>query len=215
VVLRLILLGSPGSGKGTQARMLQEGYQIVHVSTGDILRRAIQAQTELGRLAQSYMDDGNLVPDDVMLRLVKETLDAPRYEAGYVLDGFPRTVPQSTAFESMLLQWGAALTAVISLEVNREVLIHRLSGRRVCPECATTYHIDQLDPSGELRCTRDGALLVQRKDDDAQAVAIRFDAFERETLPLKQFYRDRGLLREIDGSRATGEVFKDIQRILA
>ncbi|MDA0712421.1 MAG: adenylate kinase [bacterium] len=212
MVLRLVLFGAPGSGKGTQAALLKKQFNILHVSTGNIFREYMREKSSLGIKVQSYIDAGNLVPDDIVIELVRVELEDKIKGNGFVFDGFPRTVFQAKKLGEMLDKSGKSLTSVLSLEVNNEELIHRLSGRRMCSTCGAIYHIDNL--AGKNVCPTDHTELVQREDDRAEAVKIRLETFKRETLPLKEYYKDCGLLVEIDGSGRPEEIFERILKSL-
>lgn len=212
---RLELLGPPGAGKGTQAAFLEERYGVVHVSTGDILREAKAAGTPLGLLAKGYMDRGELVPDEVVIGLVRERLrQADVQEKGFLLDGFPRTVAQAEALEALLGELGQPLEAVLCLNVDPERLTKRLSLRRSCPACGAVYHLENRPPKVEERCDACGGQLVQRPDDVEETVRNRLAVYERQTAPLIRYYRERGLLREVDGERSIEEVRRAIVAIV-
>ncbi|RMG13173.1 MAG: adenylate kinase [Deltaproteobacteria bacterium] len=212
--MRLVLFGPPGAGKGTQAIRLAEALGIPQISTGDILRQARAEGTELGRKAAEYMDAGKLVPDDLIVGIIEARIDQPDAKRGYILDGFPRTIPQAEALDAMLARRGEALDAVLSLEVPDEEIVERLSGRRTCPECKAMYHVRFNPPKVEGRCDRCGAALVQRSDDQPEAIRQRLEAFHAQTAPLKAYYRDRGLLKEIQGTGNIEEVYQRIQAAL-
>ncbi len=213
--MRLILFGPPGAGKGTQARRLAEAYGIPQVSTGDILRQARAEGTELGRKAAEYMDAGKLVPDDLIVGIIEERIAQPDARAGYILDGFPRTIPQAEALEAMLNRRGEKIDAVVSLEVPDEAIVERLSGRRTCPECKAMYHVAFNPPKEEGRCDGCGAALIRRSDDEPAAIRQRLEAFHAQTAPLKAFYRERGLLREVQGTGNIEEVYERIRSALS
>jgi adenylate kinase len=204
------MLGPPGAGKGTQAKRLAARLGIPHISTGDILRDAAAAGTPLGREARRYMDDGHLVPDRVIVGLVEERLAAPDAQRGFVLDGFPRTVPQAEAFEALLTRRGTPLDAVVQIAVPRDELVRRLAGRRVCGACGTMYHVSLGPPRHDGVCDGCGGTLVQREDDREETIARRMEVYERETAPLVARYRTTGLLREIPGTGSRDDVFARI-----
>lgn len=208
--MHLIMLGPPGSGKGTQGQMLAEDLQIPHIATGDIFRTAVQELTELGQRAQGYMNRGELVPDKVVVGIVSERLREPDCKKGFVLDGFPRTVEQAEALDEILLGLGKKLDGVILLEVGKEELVGRLSGRRVCRRCGATYHVEHTPPRREERCDRCGGELYQREDDGEETVRRRLDVHEGQTKPLRMYYQRRGLLHIIDASQPIKKVFADI-----
>lgn len=203
---RIVLLGPPGVGKGTQAARLSRELGIPHLSTGDLLRAAVAARTPLGKEAESHMAAGRLVPDPLVLRILKERLAAPDCSAGYILDGFPRNVPQATALESI-----APLDAVLSLDLPEQVLIERLSGRRVCPACQSVYHLVTLPPRVPGRCDKDGGALEQRPDDRPEAIATRLKVYHEQTAPLLAHYRQRGLVRPIDARGTPEEVYQRLR----
>jgi adenylate kinase len=209
--MRLVLLGPPGSGKGTQATALTAALGIPHISTGDILREAIRARTDLGRRASDYMDRGDLVPDDVMIGIVDERVARDDCRPGFLLDGFPRTVPQAEALERTLAARGAALDAVVSIEVPEEEVVRRISGRASCPKCGTPYNRYSSPPKADGVCDKDGANLVQRADDNEGAVRRRLEVYRRQTAPLVEFYRSRGLLREIRGAGDPKGIHREIR----
>ena len=205
--MNVIFLGPPGAGKGTQAVRVCERLGIPQISTGDILRRAMKEGTPTGLAAKSYIDKGELVPDSVVIDIVRERLAQDDCKAGYVLDGFPRTVPQAQALAEF-----ATIDAVIDIEVSDENLTQRLSGRRVCPACGGTYHVSQL--SGATTCEKCGAELIQRNDDKAETVLSRLKVYHAQTAPLIDFYKEQGLLREIDGAAPMDVCFDAILKAL-
>ena len=197
--MRLILLGPPGSGKGTQAQRLVHRHGIVQLSTGEMLRAAVAAETPVGLQAKELMASGSLVPDDVVVGIISDRIDQPDAAKGFILDGFPRTIPQAEKLGEALAKHGKALDAVVSLEVPTETLVERISGRRSCPRDGSVYHIVQNPPRREGVCDLCGATLVQRDDDKPESVRTRMQAYEASTAPLKDFYARRGLLRVVDG----------------
>jgi adenylate kinase len=197
--MNLVLLGPPGAGKGTQAKRLAARFGIPQVSTGDILRKAVKDGTELGKQAGPIMTAGKLVPDDLVVGIVRERLLQPDAGAGFILDGFPRTIPQAEKLEQALASFKKKLEAVISLEVPIDTLVERISGRRSCPRDGSVYHIVQNPPRREGFCDLCGASLVQREDDKPEAVRTRMEAYAADTAPLKDFYARRGLLQVVDG----------------
>lgn len=197
--MNLILLGPPGAGKGTQAKMLCAHYAIPQISTGDILREAVRQQSPLGVKAKSYMDAGSLVPDEVVVGIVKERLQQDDCQKGFVLDGFPRTVAQADALKASLDETGQALDAVISLQVEPEALIERLTGRRTCKECGKGYHVRFDPPRQEGICDACGGQLVQREDDREETIRRRLEIYREQTAPLIDYYRGQGLLNQVDG----------------
>lgn len=205
--MNIIFLGPPGAGKGTQAQRICNALNIPQISTGDILRRAIKEQTPTGLKAKSYIDAGKLVPDDVIIDIVRDRLAQDDAKNGYILDGFPRTVPQAEALEGI-----AKIDAVIDLDVADEKLIARLSGRRVCLKCGATYHVSMLD--GKTTCAACGEELVQRDDDKAETVLNRLTVYHNQTAPLVDFYQNKGLLRVIDGDQDMDTIFASIMAIV-
>jgi adenylate kinase len=201
--MNIIFLGPPGAGKGTQAVRVCERLGIPQISTGDILRRAMKEGTETGKLAKSYVERGELVPDSVVIDIVKERLEMEDCKAGYILDGFPRTVAQAEALAEF-----ARIDAVIDIEVEDEVIVKRLSGRRVCLNCGGTYHVDML--GGSNTCAKCGSELIQRKDDSAETVQSRLTVYHDQTAPLIAFYTQKGLLRSVDGAQGMEECYKSI-----
>jgi adenylate kinase len=209
--MNVILLGAPGAGKGTQAAKIIEAYGLAHISTGDILRGAVANETPLGLEAKRYMDAGDLVPDEVVIGLVKERLAEPDCEAGFILDGFPRTVPQADALAAALASMGRAIDAVISIDVATDALVKRLTARRNCRECGRIYNIITDRPSQHDVCDVCGGEVYQRDDDTVEAVSNRLEVYERSTAPLAEYYREKGLLRSVDGDRDVDAVFRDVQ----
>lgn len=197
--MRLVLLGPPGAGKGTQAERLADHYGIVHISTGDLFRANLREKTALGREAQRYMETGNLVPDSVTEAMVDERLDQPDAAKGFVLDGFPRNLGQAAALERMLKDHAVKLDWALALVVGRDLLVARLTGRRICAKCQATYHVEFNPPVVPGICDRCGGSLVQRSDDSVDTVTRRLEVYDQETAPLLDFYRDRGVLSEIAG----------------
>jgi adenylate kinase len=211
--LRVIFLGPPGAGKGTQAARLAEWAKVPRISTGDMLREAIAAGTALGREIAPLMEKGALVPDDLLIGVVQERLLHKDCAKGYILDGFPRTLRQATGFETMV---GGDLTdelLVFDVEVPRAELLRRLSGRRWCPTCQSTYHVDNNPPRNDLRCDREGAQLIQREDDKEVAVARRLKEYDERTAPLIDYYRGRSHFYHVDGYRPPDAVFQELTRI--
>jgi adenylate kinase len=213
--LNLVLLGPPGAGKGTQAKRLVEKHGLAHVSTGDILRSAIQQGTKLGLNAKGYMDRGALVPDEVVVGIIRERLQAPDCRKGFVLDGFPRTVPQAEALERVLGVVGRKLDAAIALDVSDQTVIDRNTQRRSCPKCGTTYHLVSSPPMKPGVCDKDDTPLQQRPDDQPEQIKKRMAEYREKTEPLKAFYRSRGLLREVDGGQPPEAVEKKLAEALS
>ncbi|MEO8754934.1 MAG: adenylate kinase [Casimicrobiaceae bacterium] len=204
--MRIVLMGPPGAGKGTQAKLMRERTGMAHISTGDLLRKAVASQTEIGRAAQDYMDRGELVPDRLVIGMIDHRLQAEGGVRSFMLDGFPRTVGQAEALEGMLANGEIPLHHVISLAVSREELVRRLSGRRTCRQCNAMFHVAFDPPRQADVCDRCGGALYQREDDREDTIRARLDVYDRSTAPLATFYRSRGLLREIDGTGATADV---------
>lgn len=198
--MRLILIGPPGVGKGTQAQHLQELLGIPHVSTGDLLRSAVQEGSPVGREAKGYMESGRLVPDDLIARLLAERLDRRDAAQGFLLDGFPRTVAQVEALDRLLAARGSTIDLVIALSAPEVEIVRRLSGRRVCPKCGAVYHLDNLPPASSGVCDACGTPLVQRSDDTETVIRERLRVYGEETLPVTEVYRERNVLAVVDGS---------------
>ncbi len=196
--LNIVFLGPPGAGKGTQAVKLSREFEIPHISTGDIFREEMKAESELGKLARSYIDDGNLVPDEVVIRIIQNRLRKDDTRRGYILDGFPRTTPQAESLGEMLREMGTGLSAVIYLEAGEELIIPRLSGRRVCRQCGAIYHLVNMPPAREGICDKCGGELYQREDDRPEAIRRRLEQYERKTAGLINYYQAEGLLRKVD-----------------
>ena len=208
----MILMGPPGAGKGTQAKLLESHFQVRHISSGDLLRGAVKQQTPLGVQAKRYMDRGELVPDEVLLGTIEECLRQDDSRRGFILDGFPRTMPQAEALCALLHAMNAEVDDVTSIRVPREDLVKRLSGRRTCRECGAMYHV-VFDPPRKVGiCNRCGGELYQRDDDQEATIIARLDVYDRQTSPVLNKYRRRGLLREVDGVGSREQVF---DRILA
>jgi len=213
--MRVVFLGAPGVGKGTQADCIAAQYHVAKISTGDLLREAVRNQTTLGLEAKSYMDQGKLVPDAVVIGLVKEKLTDPSCAKGFVLDGFPRTVPQAEALGVALASKGIALGRVVNFQLSREDIVRRLSGRRSCPKCQATFHVDFAPPKVDGICDRCGEPLVQRSDDRREAIEMRLKVYDEQTAPLVRYYQERGLLFQLDGSGGVDVVFQHLSQELA
>jgi len=203
---RVVLLGPPGAGKGTQAKLLEGKFSACQISTGDILRKAVAERTPLGREASEYINRGALVPDGVIVNLVAERLKEKDCEKGFILDGFPRTIPQATSLNAILNQRGIRLSAVLSVRVPHNVIIERLAGRRTCRNCGALSHVVFTPPKKEGVCDRCGGALYQRDDDREETIANRLKVYEDQTAPLVDYYRGQGLLREIDGVGDVDEI---------
>jgi adenylate kinase len=213
--MRVVFLGAPGVGKGTQANRIAAQYQVGKISTGDLLREAVRNRTTLGLAAKSYMDQGNLVPDAVVIGLVREKLADPSCANGFVLDGFPRTVPQAETLGAVLASQGVALDRVVNFQVSREDVVRRLSGRRSCPKCQATFHVDFAPPRVNEICDRCGEPLVQRSDDRREAIEMRLKVYDEQTAPLVRYYDERRLLFPMDASGAMDVVFQHLSQELA
>ena len=209
---RVIFLGAPGAGKGTQARRLAAGSGVPQVATGDMLREAAAAGTPLGREAKRFMDQGALVPDEVVIGLVDERLSRPDAGKGYVLDGFPRTVAQAEALDALLRRLGQDLDRVVFFDVSRDELLRRLTGRRVCRQCGTAFHLVSAPPKAAGRCDQCGGELYQRDDDAEATVGRRLDVYQTQTAPLLDYYRKRGLLVRVAGEGPVDQVAAAIQK---
>ena len=199
--MNLIMLGAPGAGKGTQAERIAEKYSIPTISTGEILRNAISTGTELGKTAKSYMDAGQLVPNDIVIGIIKDFLQQDTCKNGFILDGFPRSIPQAEALDAM----GVKIDAVVSIEVADEKIVERMSGRRVCPGCGASFHVLYKPSEKEGVCTKCGADLIIRKDDNPETVLARLHTYHEQTEPLKGYYANKGILIEIEGQEEVAD----------
>ncbi len=213
--LNLVLLGPPGSGKGTQGERLQEDLELPYWATGDILRAAVREGTELGRSAKEYMDRGDLVPDELIVSMIGERIDSPEAADGFILDGFPRTEPQAEALAAKLSELGRELTAVLLIDVSDEEVVRRLGGRRTCLENGHVFHIEFNPPQQEGVCDLDGSELIVRDDDKPEVIRHRLEQYHEKTAPLIEFYDHQSLLRQIEGSKAPEAVAEEISRTLA
>ncbi len=212
--MKIIMLGAPGAGKGTQAKKIADKYQIPHISTGDIFRTNIKEGTELGKKAKSYMDQGQLVPDELTLELIMDRFQNPDCKNGYVLDGFPRTIPQAEALTEALAKKGETIDYAINVEVPDENIINRMGGRRACLACGSTYHIVYAPTKVEGICDRCGEKLVLRDDDKPETVKNRLNVYHNQTQPLIEYYTKQGKLAEVDGTQSMEDVFNAIVKIL-
>lgn len=212
-MVNLVLLGAPGAGKGTQAKMLSEKYKIPHISTGDILRENLKQGTELGLRAKAYMDRGDLVPDSVLIDIIRDRLTRPDTDKGFLLDGFPRTIPQAEALEHISDQIGKGLDAVIDIAVPDEELVERLAGRRMC-RCGASYHVMFNPPGVEGICDMCGKELYQRDDDTETAVKTRLEAYYSQTHPLIDLYKEKGLLQTVNGTGGIEDIFQQITALI-
>ena len=212
--MKIIMLGAPGAGKGTQAIMLADKYGIPHISTGDIFRSNIKAGTELGKKAKEYMDQGLLVPDELTTDLVVNRIEEEDCRNGFILDGFPRTIPQAKCLQEALKEKNDHMDFAVNVDVKAENIIKRMSGRRACPNCGATYHIESSKPKVEGICDRCGHELILRDDDKPETVARRLEVYDDMTRPLIDFYTEEGILVSVDGSLDIQVVFEDITKIL-
>ena len=209
---KMLIMGPPGAGKGTQAESIIKYYNIPHISTGDMFRAAISNKTEIGMLAKKYIDAGNLVPDEVTVGIVKERLSKPDCKNGFLLDGFPRDLHQAEMFDSMLKELGIKLDLVLNIHVDDEKLINRIIGRRICPKCGRTYHIKYNKSLKDGICDDCGSELIQRKDDNVETVKNRLDVYSHLTEPLINYYKD--LVVNFDGDRDVDVIFNDIKKVI-
>ena len=212
--MKIIMLGAPGAGKGTQAKRIAEKYQVPHISTGDIFRANIKAGTELGKKAKTYMDQGLLVPDELVVELVADRISKEDCKNGFVLDGFPRTIPQAEALDAALKNMGEAMDYAIDVDVPDENIIDRMAGRRACLECGATYHVVTIPTKVEGICDVCGSKLVLREDDKPETVKKRLEVYHAQTQPLIDYYQKQGILRTVDGTKLMDAVFDAIVDIL-
>jgi adenylate kinase len=213
--LNLVLLGPPGSGKGTQGERLQQDFRLPYYATGNILRAAVEEQTELGATAKKYMDSGDLVPDDVVIGVIAERICSPDAADGFILDGFPRTSPQASALDEELEKLGKSLTASLLIVVGEEEIVRRLGGRRTCAENGHVFHVEFDPPQEEGVCDVDGSRLLIRDDDKPEVIRRRLETYHQKTEPVVSYYEERGILRRIDGARTPDEVGDSIRALLA
>ncbi len=214
MIMKIIMLGAPGAGKGTQAKMIAEKFAIPHISTGDIFRANIKNGTELGKKAKAYMDKGQLVPDELTVQILLDRVANDDCKNGYVLDGFPRTIPQADVLDKELTKLGDKVDFAINVDVPDENIVRRMSGRRACLKCGATYHIEHIPPKQEGICDTCGSELVQRDDDKPETVQNRLTVYHEQTQPLIEYYDNKKILRTVDGTRDMQEVFSDIVNIL-
>jgi len=212
--MKIIMLGAPGAGKGTQAKMIAEKFGIPHISTGDIFRANIKNGTELGKKAKEYMDKGQLVPDELTVEILLDRVAADDCKNGYVLDGFPRTIPQADVLDKELTKLGDKVDFAINVDVPDENIVRRMSGRRACLKCGATYHIEHIPPKKEGICDKCGSELVQRDDDKPETVQNRLSVYHEQTQPLIDYYNKKNILKSVDGTKDMQEVFSDIVNIL-
>ncbi|MCR5279522.1 MAG: adenylate kinase [Lachnospiraceae bacterium] len=212
--MKIIMLGAPGAGKGTQAEMICEKYNLPHVSTGDIFRANIKNGTDLGKEAKQYMDKGQLVPDELTVRILLDRVAKEDCKNGYVLDGFPRTIPQAEVLDQELTKLGDKVDFAINVDVPDENIINRMGGRRACVTCGATYHVQFAPPAKEGICDKCGSKLILRDDDKPETVKNRLDVYHKQTQPLIEYYSKKGVLKEVDGTVSMNEVFESIVSIL-
>ena len=213
--MRLILLGPPGAGKGTQASSIVAEYGITHISTGDIFRHNIKNETELGKKVKSYLDNGQLVPDELTIDLVWDRLSNDDCKNGFLLDGFPRTINQAEALQKGLEERGLKLEKVVNIDVDKNILVKRLSGRRVCKNCGETYHVDNKPTLKDGVCDKCSGEVIQRADDNEKTVLDRIEVYEKQTFPLIDFYKNLGLILTVDGTLSIEDVFSQIKESLS
>ena len=213
--MKIVMLGAPGAGKGTQAIKIADKYDIPHISTGDIFRANIKGGTELGQKAKSYIDQGELVPDEVTSGMLLDRIAQDDCKNGYVLDGFPRTIPQAESLTEALKSQGDRIDFALNIDVPDEAIIKRMSGRRACPKCGATYHIVYAAPKTENICDKCGTELIIRSDDKPETVKDRLNVYHQQTEPLIAYYKTAGVLREVDGTQELPKVFEDVVAILS
>ncbi|SDB60665.1 adenylate kinase [Butyrivibrio sp. INlla16] len=212
--MKIIMLGAPGAGKGTQAKMIADKYQVPHISTGDIFRANIKNGTELGKKAKEFMDQGQLVPDELTVEILLDRVAQDDCKNGYVLDGFPRTIPQADVLDKELTKLGDKVDYAINVDVPDENIVRRMSGRRACLKCGATYHIEHIPPKQEGICDTCGSELVQRDDDKPETVKNRLSVYHEQTQPLIDYYTKKNILKTVDGTKDMQEVFNEITGIL-
>ncbi|MDT0738420.1 adenylate kinase [Staphylococcus haemolyticus] len=212
--MNIILMGLPGAGKGTQASEIVKKFPIPHISTGDMFRKAIKDETDLGKEAKSYMDRGELVPDEVTVGIVKERISEDDAKKGFLLDGFPRTIDQAESLNDIMSELDRNIDAVINIEVPEEELMNRLTGRRICEKCGTTYHLVFNPPKVDGICDIDGGKLYQREDDNPETVSNRLNVNVKQSKPILEYYNEKGVLKNIDGAKDIDDVTKDVIDIL-
>ncbi|MBO5552370.1 MAG: adenylate kinase [Lachnospiraceae bacterium] len=212
--MKIVMLGAPGAGKGTQAEKIAEQYGLPHISTGDIFRKNIKEGTELGKEAKGYMDAGKLVPDELTVRMLLDRVSGDDCRAGYILDGFPRTIPQAEALDSELVKLGEQIDFAVDVEVPDENIIKRMSGRRACSKCGATYHTEFIPPKKDGICDECGGELTIRDDDKPETVKKRLEVYHEQTQPLIDFYEKKGVLHTVDGTADAADVFEAIRAIL-
>jgi adenylate kinase len=213
--MKLLIMGRPGAGKGTQAANIKEYYNIPHISTGDMFRARMKNQTKLGLLAKSYMEKGDLVPDEVTIGIVEERLQEPDCANGFLLDGFPRNVSQAEALDNILSENNVKLDAVLDVNVEPQILINRIVGRRICKNCGATFHVEFNKPKKDGICDNCGSPLVQRADDTVETAGSRLKVYDDSTAPVLAYYQKQDLLKTVNGDQAVDKVFEDIKNALA
>lgn len=212
--MKIIMLGAPGAGKGTQAKLIAEKYGIPHISTGDIFRANIKEGTDLGKEAKEYMDKGQLVPDDLTVRILLDRVSKDDCVDGYVLDGFPRTIPQAEVLDTEVAKLGESIDFAIDVDVPDENIVRRMGGRRACLKCGATYHVEHIPPKQEGICDKCGSELVLRDDDKPETVKKRLEVYHKQTQPLIDYYSKQNILRTVDGTQDMNDVFSDIVKLL-
>lgn len=212
--MQIIFLGPPASGKGTQSALIVEKYNIPHISTGDILRKAIKDRTEEGIIAEKLINDGNFVPDNIMINIVKKRLKEKDCENGFLLDGFPRTIPQADALEEITKELNKPIDVVINLVIDQKELIDRVIGRRTCKSCGASYHLKNNPPKKQGVCDLCGSELYQRADDNEQSIKVRLDTYDKQTSPLVHYYAEKGLVKDVNAMNDIDEIFNDIKKII-
>ncbi|MBI4398535.1 MAG: adenylate kinase [Candidatus Omnitrophica bacterium] len=212
--MRLVFVGPPGAGKGTHAKILSNRHKIPHISTGDILRARIKDGSDIGKIAKSYVESGGLVPDEVVIQMMKERLQEEDTKQGFILDGFPRTLRQAEAFDRALKQLSIRLTAVVDFKASLKTVLRRLTGRRVCPKCNTNYHVVNMPPKKNNMCDVCGEALVQRKDDLEETIRKRLEVYDKDTQPLVDYYRNTGLLQIVNADLEVEDLDKELESTL-
>ncbi len=213
-MMNILIMGPPGAGKGTQASRITSFFEIPHISTGDMFRAEIKQASELGKRIKSYLDTGQLVPDEVTVEVIKKRLQQADTQKGFLLDGFPRTIPQAEALDGILKEMGRSLDLVINIKVDPQVLLDRMTGRRVCQKCGATYHVVNQPPRVEGVCDLCEGELYQRSDDTVETVSNRLDVYQKQTAPLLEYYQQRGIVAEVNGEQSIDDVFKEIEQLI-